>query len=133
MSISEASVEDAALDWLLGLEWKVAHGRVGATSCGRTGGLVVDYLGLSHELKQALATYTESGGTGQTAVDKGEAIALMLEKHEVCVDMLHGFDFTAWATGTPAERLGLLPGGPGAHPRPGGRQGPLRRRSLRTR
>ena len=86
-----------------------AIARVNRVFRDKPGGLVVDYLGLSHELKQALATYTESGGTGQTAVEKGEAIALMLEKHEVCLAMLHGFDFSAWVTGTPAERLTLLP------------------------
>ena len=86
-----------------------AIARVNRVFRDKPGGLVVDYLGLSHELKQALATYTESGGTGRTAVDKEEAIALMLEKHEVCIAMLHGFDFGAWATGAPAERLGLLP------------------------
>ncbi|MYE52024.1 MAG: type I restriction endonuclease subunit R [Gammaproteobacteria bacterium] len=86
-----------------------AIARVNRVFRDKPGGLVVDYLGLSHELKQALATYTESGGTGQTAVDKGEAIALMLEKHEVCLAMLHGFDFSAWVAGTPAERLALLP------------------------
>ncbi|MDE0047793.1 MAG: type I restriction endonuclease subunit R, partial [bacterium] len=86
-----------------------AIARVNRVFRDKPGGLVVDYLGLSHELKQALATYTESGGTGQTAVDKGEAIALMLEKHEVCLAMLHGFDFSAWISGTPAERLALLP------------------------
>ncbi len=86
-----------------------AIARVNRVFRDKPGGLVVDYLGLSHELKQALATYTESGGTGRTAVDKGEAVALMLEKHEVCIAMLHGFDFGAWTTGTPAERLGLLP------------------------
>ena len=86
-----------------------AIARVNRVFRDKPGGLVVDYLGLSNELKQALATYTESGGTGRTAVDKKEAIALMLEKHEVCLGMLHGFDFRAWATGTPAERLALLP------------------------
>ena len=86
-----------------------AIARVNRVFRDKPGGLVVDYLGLSHELKQALATYTESGGTGRTAVDKRKAVALMLEKHEVCLAMLHGFDFSAWATGAPAERLGLLP------------------------
>ena len=37
----------------------------------KPGGLVVDYLGLAHELKRALATYTESGGKGQTAARQG--------------------------------------------------------------
>ena len=86
-----------------------AIARVNRVFRDKPGGLVVDYLGLSHELKQALATYTESGGTGQTAVDKAQAVALMLEKHEVCLALLHGFEFGAWITGTPGERLALLP------------------------
>ncbi|MDE0189741.1 MAG: type I restriction endonuclease subunit R [Gammaproteobacteria bacterium] len=86
-----------------------AIARVNRVFRDKPGGLVVDYLGLSHELAQALATYTESGGTGQTAVDKGQAVALMLEKHEVCLAILHGFEFGAWVTGTPTERLALLP------------------------
>ena len=75
----------------------------------KPGGLVVDYLGLAQNLKQALATYTESGGTGRTALNREEAVAVMLEKHEVCSALLHGFDWTKWTTGTPQERLSLLP------------------------
>ncbi|MCY4041471.1 MAG: type I restriction endonuclease subunit R, partial [Gammaproteobacteria bacterium] len=86
-----------------------AIARVNRVFRDKPGGLVVDYLGLSNELKQALATYTESGGTGETAVNKDEAVAVMLEKHEVCAAILYGFDYSKWATGTPAERLGLLP------------------------
>ena len=44
-----------------------AIARVNRSSSDKPGGLVVDYLGLADELKQALATYTESGGTGKTA------------------------------------------------------------------
>ncbi len=40
----------------------------------------MDYLGLAHELKAALATYTESGGTGKTAIDQQEAVAEMPEQ-----------------------------------------------------
>ena len=86
-----------------------AIARVNRVFRDKPGGLVVDYLGLSHELKQALATYTESGGTGETAVDKGEAIALMLEKYEVCLAILHGFDVARWSTGSQQDRLALLP------------------------
>ena len=86
-----------------------AIARVNRVFKDKPGGLVVDYLGLSHELKQALAAYTESGGTGRTAIDKGEATALMLEKYEICLAMFHGFDFTGWSNGTPEDRLGLLP------------------------
>jgi type I restriction enzyme, R subunit len=86
-----------------------AIARVNRVFRDKPGGLVVDYLGLAHELKQALATYTESGGTGRTALDQDEAVAVMLEKYEVCCGLFHGFYRRTWVTGTPAERLGLLP------------------------
>ena len=92
-----------------------AHGlmqaiaRVNRVFRDKPGGLVVDYLGLAHELKRALATYTESGGAGKTAVDQKEAVAVMLEKYEICCGLFHGFDRSRWTTGTPQERLGLLP------------------------
>jgi type I restriction enzyme, R subunit len=86
-----------------------AIARVNRVFRDKPGGLVVDYLGLAQELKQALATYTESGGTGRTAVDQEEAVAVMLEKYEVCCALFHGFDRSKWMTGTPQERLSLLP------------------------
>jgi len=86
-----------------------AIARVNRVFRDKPGGLVVDYLGLAHELKAALATYTESGGTGKTALDQAEAVGVMLAKWEVCGALFHGFDRAKWITGTPAERLGLLP------------------------
>ncbi|HCN69561.1 MAG TPA: DEAD/DEAH box helicase [Candidatus Accumulibacter sp.] len=83
--------------------------RVNRVFRDKPGGLVVDYLGLAQELKEALATYTESGGTGRTALDQDEAVAVMLEKYEVCCSLFHGFDWSHWTTGTPQQRLGLLP------------------------
>ena len=88
-----------------------AIARVNRVFKDKPGGLVVDYLGLAQDLKQALATYTESGGTGQTAIDQEEAVAMMLENHEVCCALFHGFDWSKWTTGTPQERLTLLPAG----------------------
>ena len=86
-----------------------AIARVNRVFRDKPGGLVVDYLGLAQELKRALATYTESGGTGRTALDQGEAVAVMLEKFDICCGLFHGFDGSAWVTGTPQERLSLLP------------------------
>jgi type I restriction enzyme, R subunit len=96
-----------------------AIARVNRVFRDKPGGLVVDYLGLAHELRQALATYTESGGTGRTALDQAEAVALMLEKYEVCCGLfgsfptpegvVAGFDWSRWAAGRPQEKLGLLP------------------------
>ena len=86
-----------------------AIARVNRVFKDKPGGLVVDYLGLAHELKQALAAYTESGGKGQTALDQTEAVNTMLKKYEICCDLFHGFDRSGWVTSAPAERLGLLP------------------------
>ncbi len=86
-----------------------AIARVNRVFRDKPGGLVVDYLGLAHELKRALATYSESGGTGSAAVNQAEAVRAMLEKHDVCCALFHGFDWSAWTGGTPAQRLGLLP------------------------
>jgi type I restriction enzyme R subunit len=86
-----------------------AIARVNRVFRDKPGGLVVDYLGLAHELKAALATYTESGGTGRTALNQDEAVALMLEKYEVCCGLFHGLDRSRWTSGAPAERLALLP------------------------
>ena len=86
-----------------------AIARVNRVFKDKPGGLVVDYLGLAHELKRALATYTESGGKGKTAIDQSKAVAVMLEKYEICRGLFHGFDRSQWITGSPQERLGLLP------------------------
>jgi type I restriction enzyme, R subunit len=83
--------------------------RVNRVFKDKPGGLVVDYLGLADELKQALAVYTESGGTGKTAIDQAEAVAVMLEKYEICRGLFHGFDWSPWMTGKPHERLSVLP------------------------
>ncbi|WP_419841127.1 type I restriction endonuclease subunit R [Candidatus Poriferisodalis sp.] len=85
-----------------------AIARVNRVFKDKPGGLVVDYLGLAAELKQALATYTDSGGKGETAIDQGKAVEVMLEKHDVCCGILHGFDWSSWTEGA-SQRLELLP------------------------
>ncbi len=87
-----------------------AIARVNRVFRDKPGGLVVDAIGLAHELQAALAIYTESGGTGKTAIDQQEAVAVMLEKHEICCALFHGFDRSKWVTGSAQERLSLLPG-----------------------
>ncbi|HEX4080655.1 MAG TPA: type I restriction endonuclease subunit R [Rhizomicrobium sp.] len=85
-----------------------AIARVNRVFRDKPGGLVVDYLGLAQELKEALATYTEAGGKGKTALDQAEAVALMQSKYEVCVGLFHRFDWSHWTMGTPAQRVTLL-------------------------
>lgn len=97
-----------------------AIARVNRVFRDKPGGLVVDYLGLADQLKSALHTYTESGGKGETALDQEEAVGVMIERHEVCAGLFgpftapdgsttSGLDWGLWTTGTPAQRLSLLP------------------------
>ena len=86
-----------------------AIARVNRVFKDKPGGLVVDYLGIAHELKRALKVYTESGGAGETALDQEQAVRVMLEKYEICCGLFHGFDRPRWIAGASAgERLGLL-------------------------
>ena len=88
-----------------------AIARVNRVFRDKPGGLVVDYLGLADQLKKALITYTESGGQGNPTFDTAQAIAVMLEKHGIACDLMHGFNWDKWTSGTPTERLQLIPGG----------------------
>ena len=69
-----------------------AIARVNRVFRDKPGGLVVDYLGLADHLKNALVTYTESGDQGDPTFDTAQAIAVMLEKHGIACDMMHGFN-----------------------------------------
>ncbi len=86
-----------------------AIARVNRVYKDKSGGLVVDYLGLAHELKAALANYTESGGHGDTAIDQEVAVGLMLEKYEICRGIFHGFDWSKWMTRCAKDQLSILP------------------------
>ena len=86
-----------------------AIARVNRVFRDKPGGLVVDYLGLAQELKEALAIYTESGGQGNTALPQEEAVRLMVEKYEICRAQFYGFDYSPWLKGSPQERFALLP------------------------
>jgi type I restriction enzyme R subunit len=88
-----------------------AIARVNRVFRDKPGGLVVDYLGLADQLKKALITYTESGGQGDPTFDTAQAIAVMLEKHGIACDLMHGFNWDKWTSGTPTERLALIPAG----------------------
>ena len=84
-----------------------AIARVNRVFRDKPGGLVVDYIGLGDELRKAIANYTESGGTGKTAIVQEEAVAVMLEKYEICCGIFHGFDWSDWED--PQRRLAILP------------------------
>ncbi len=63
-----------------------AIARVNRVFKDKPGGLVVDYIGIANELKNALKTYTNSSGKGQPTVDTAEAFSLLQEK----IDIIRG-------------------------------------------
>lgn len=86
-----------------------AIARVNRVFRDKPGGLVVDYIGIADDLRRALVNYTESGGRGRPTIDQRDAVTAMLERCEVCRDLLWGFDYSAWTMGTAAERMRLVP------------------------
>ena len=86
-----------------------AIARVNRVYKDKPGGLIVDYIGLAHHLKKALANYTRSGGKGMTAEDQEDAAGKMMEKFEICRGMFHGFDYSGYIHGSPHDKLNLLP------------------------
>lgn len=76
-----------------------AIARVNRVFKDKQGGLVVDYIGIANDLKQALKEYTASNGRGRPTVDANEAYAVLEEKLEVLRAMLHGFDYSNFLKG----------------------------------
>lgn len=85
-----------------------AIARVNRVYKDKEGGLVVDYLGIATSLKQALATYTESGGKGKPTFDQSEAVALMREKLEVVAQILHDFDYSQYFEADTRRKMMML-------------------------
>lgn len=86
-----------------------AIARVNRVYPGKEGGLVVDYMGVGTELKEALINYTESGGKGKPTLDQGKAVMLMQEKYEIVKDMFHGFNYKRFFELKPSERISFVP------------------------
>jgi type I restriction enzyme R subunit len=85
-----------------------AIARVNRVFKDKPGGLIVDYLGLADQLKLALAAYSEKD-RGEAGIPQEEAVALMLEKYEIVTALFHGFDYSPFISGTPGQRLAVIP------------------------
>lgn len=84
-----------------------AMARVNRVFKDKPGCLVVDYLGIADDLKKALSDYTERD-RDMTGIPQEEAVALMLEKYEIVSSMFHGFNYSRFSAGSPAERLTVI-------------------------
>ncbi len=76
-----------------------AIARVNRVFRDKPGGLVVDYLGIANDLRQALREYTQSGAKGEPVSDVAErALPKLIEQVEIARGMMHGFDYSDFET-----------------------------------
>ena len=85
-----------------------AIARVNRVYRDKPGGLIVDYLGIAADLKQALSFYSDSGGKGDPALVQEQAVALLLEKLEVVGQLFHGFAYEEYFWTDTAHKLSLI-------------------------
>lgn len=85
-----------------------AIARVNRVYKDKPGGLVVDYLGIASDLKQALSFYSDSGGKGDPAIAQEQAVDLMLEKLEVVSNILDGFSYESYFEEDTSRKLSVI-------------------------
>jgi len=85
-----------------------AIARVNRVYKDKTGGLIVDYLGIASDLKKALSFYSDAGGKGDPAVNQEKAVQLMLEKLEVVSQLFHGFSYEEYFEAETGRKLSLI-------------------------
>ena len=89
-----------------------AIARVNRVFPEKAGGLIVDYVGIAAALKEAMKRYTKRDRDNYGNNDiKEKAYSEFKEKMEICRDLLHGYDYSGFYSGTPAERAQLIKGG----------------------
>ncbi|MBP6064154.1 MAG: type I restriction endonuclease subunit R [Bacteroidales bacterium] len=85
-----------------------AIARVNRVYKDKPGGLIVDYLGIASDLKEALSFYSDSGGKGDPAVLQEQAVQIMAEKLEVVNQMFNNFDYKRYFQGDTSTKLSVI-------------------------
>jgi type I restriction enzyme, R subunit len=84
-----------------------AIARVNRTFRDKPGGLIVDYIGIAQNLREALAEYSPSDRE-QAGVPIDEVVAIMLEKHDIVCGILHRHDWSSDPTIAAEDRMNEL-------------------------
>ncbi|MHC1783823.1 MAG: type I restriction endonuclease subunit R [Anaerolineaceae bacterium] len=85
-----------------------AIARVNRVFGDKEGGLVVDYIGIAQDLKNALLIYAANNGKGEIAFDQEEAVAKMVEYFEIVADMFARFDYRRYFALEPKYKLAFI-------------------------
>ncbi len=84
-----------------------AIARVNRKYKDKQGGLIVDYLGLAPQLKEALSEYTETDRS-ETLIPQDQAVSIMLEKYEIVKGILHKYDYIEYFTTKASRRTQII-------------------------
>ena len=85
-----------------------AIARINRVYFEKQGGLIVDYLGVAQDLREALNFYSNSGGKGDLTLDQDVALGLLATKLEVVEGIMAGFDYAPYFTASTGNKLNLL-------------------------
>lgn len=89
-----------------------AIARVNRVFGDKPGGVVVDFLGIADQLRDAVQTYTQAGGEGSPVEEiQDEAVPLMQKQYEALRDFFNGFDYGGFVNGDEAAQLRAVTGG----------------------
>jgi type I restriction enzyme R subunit len=87
-----------------------AIARVNRVYKDKPGGLIVDYIGIGQDLRNAMGVYIKSGGEGEPVLDINEVISGMKTKFEIVEQMFHGFEYKKYFKADNNEKLQILLG-----------------------
>lgn len=89
-----------------------AIARVNRVFGDKPGGVVVDFLGIADQLRDAVQTYTQAGGEGSPVEDiQNEAVPLMQRQFEALRDFFNGLDYSGFAGGDEAAQIRAVTAG----------------------
>ena len=96
---------------MMGHNLMQAIARVNRVFNDKEGGLVVDYIGIANALRQAMGDYSKRDRNNYGDPNVVEvAYPKFLEKLSVCQDLLHGFDYSHFVSGTDLQRAKCISG-----------------------
>ena len=83
-----------------------AIARVNRVFSNKPAGLIVDYIGIAAELKNALSHYSQTD-QDQTGIDEAAAVGAFLDALDVVRAQMHGFDYMHAVGASGADRLAV--------------------------
>ncbi|AQL56247.1 type I restriction endonuclease subunit R [Abyssicoccus albus] len=84
-----------------------AIARVNRVFKDKPGGLIVDYIGIADNLKEALKQYTDKDKEN-TGINTEIVANLMMEKYQLVKEMLHGYDYNGFNSEKASLRMKTL-------------------------